>query len=103
MVPITSTEPINIGFISFRFAGTDGVSLETSKWAEVLEEMGHTCYYFAGESDRPVERSIVVPEAHFRHPEIKQYYYRFFSGFTKSASTSATTCYNSSGSSISTC
>jgi glycosyltransferase involved in cell wall biosynthesis len=79
MVPITSTEPINIGFISFRFAGTDGVSLETSKWAEVLEEMGHTCYYFAGESDRPVERSIVVPEAHFRHPEIKQYYYRFFS------------------------
>ena len=45
--------PLNIGFISFRFQGTDGVSLETSKWAEVLEEMGHTCYYFSGLSDRP--------------------------------------------------
>ena len=29
-----------IGFISFRLAGTDGVSLETAKWAEVLEEQG---------------------------------------------------------------
>ena len=45
---------INIGFISFRFHGTDGVSLETSKWAEVLEEMGHKCFYFSGLSDRPV-------------------------------------------------
>jgi hypothetical protein len=26
-----------IGFISTRFAGTDGVSLETAKWATVLE------------------------------------------------------------------
>ena len=26
----------NIGFVSTRFAGTDGVSLETKKWAEVL-------------------------------------------------------------------
>lgn len=34
-----------IGFISTRFIGTDGVSLETSKWAEVLERLGHTCYY----------------------------------------------------------
>ena len=25
-----------IGFISTRFAGSDGVSLESSKWAEVL-------------------------------------------------------------------
>ena len=24
----------NIGFISTRFAGTDGVSLETDKWAD---------------------------------------------------------------------
>lgn len=70
---------LNIGFISFRFHGTDGVSLETSKWAEVLEEMEHTCYYFSGRSDRPAERSMVVEEAHFLHPEIRQYYHRFFS------------------------
>ncbi len=39
----------NIGFISTRFAGTDGVSLEASKWAQVLERDGHTCFWFAGE------------------------------------------------------
>jgi lactate dehydrogenase-like 2-hydroxyacid dehydrogenase len=29
-----------VGFISTRFAGTDGVSLEAAKWAEVLERLG---------------------------------------------------------------
>lgn len=71
--------PINIGFISFRFHGTDGVSLETSKWAEVLEEMGHTCYYFSGLSDRPPDHSMVVEEAHFLDPENREYYFKFFS------------------------
>ena len=72
------TRSLNIGFISFRFEGTDGVSLETATWAQVLEEMGHDCYYFSGLSDRPEARSMVVPEAHFRHPEIRERYYRFF-------------------------
>lgn len=69
---------LNIGFISFRFKGTDGVSLETSKWAQVLEEMGHTCFYFSGLSDRPPERSMVVEEAHFLDPENREYYHQFF-------------------------
>jgi len=59
-----------IGFISTRFAGTDGVSLETAKWAQVLERMGHQCFYFCGQCDRPPERSYVVPEAFYRHPLI---------------------------------
>ena len=59
-----------IGFISTRFAGTDGVSLETAKWATVLERMDHDCYYFCGLCDRPQEKSYVVPEAHYRHPTI---------------------------------
>jgi hypothetical protein len=59
-----------IGFVSTRFAGTDGASLETAKWASVLEELGHTCYYFAGQCDRPSERSLVMPEAFYRHPDI---------------------------------
>jgi len=42
----------NIGFISTRIAGTDGVSLEIEKWATVLERNGFNCYYFAGELDR---------------------------------------------------
>lgn len=74
---------LNIGFISFRFAGTDGVSLETTKWAHVLEKAGHTCYYFSGLSDRPEERSIVVPEAHFLHPEIRERYFQFFGSQTR--------------------
>ena len=74
-----SERSINVGFISFRFHGTDGVSLETSKWAEVLEEMGHICYYFSGQSDRAPERSMVVEEAHFLEPENREYYYKFFS------------------------
>ena len=64
----------NLGAISMRFAGTDGVSLEMGKWAEVLEEMGHTCFYFAGELDRPTEKSMLVPEAHFSHLDIRDIY-----------------------------
>lgn len=60
----------NIGFISTRFAGTDGVSLETAKWATVLERLGHKCFYFAGECDRPPDHSHVVLEAFYRHPNI---------------------------------
>ncbi|MCK9555798.1 glycosyltransferase family 4 protein [bacterium] len=62
----------NIGFISTRFAGTDGVSLETEKWAEVLEKKCFNCFYFAGELDRPEERSMLVEEAHFMHPDIQK-------------------------------
>lgn len=61
-----------IGFISTRFAGNDGVSLEAAKWAAVLERMGHRCFYFSGQSDRPAEVSFVVPEAFYRHPVIDE-------------------------------
>ena len=57
----------NIGFISTRFAGTDGVSLEASKWAQVLEKNGSRCFWFAGELDRDPEKSYLVSEAHFLH------------------------------------
>ena len=60
----------NIGFVSTRFAGTDGVSLETAKWADIFEEMGHQCFYLAGQCDRPAARSLVVPELFYRHPDI---------------------------------
>jgi mannosylglucosylglycerate synthase len=60
----------NIGFVSTRFEGTDGVSLETEKWATVLESLEHTCFYFAGKCNRPVERSRIVPEAFFGHPAV---------------------------------
>ena len=74
---------MNAGFISTRFAGTDGVSLETAKWAKVLEKEGFTCFYFAGELDRPSKHSYLVKEAHFTHPEIKDVYNKCFGVTTR--------------------
>ena len=62
----------NIGFISTRLAGMDGVSLETRKWAAVFEQAGVSCFYMAGELDHPMDRSFLVAEAHFNHPKIQQ-------------------------------
>ncbi len=58
-----------IGFVSTRFAGTDGVSQESLKWADVLRDFGHEIYWYAGTLDRPEQYSYCVPEAHFQHPE----------------------------------
>ncbi len=62
----------NVGFISTRLAGMDGVSLETAKWAHVFEKESFTCFYMAGELDRPPKRSFPVKEAHFTHPTIQE-------------------------------
>lgn len=67
-------DQLRIGFVSTRFHATDGVSLETEKWAAVLERLGHTCFYFAGLSDQPAERSHVIPEAAFTHPNVASIY-----------------------------
>ena len=72
------TDFSRVAFISTRIAGTDGVSLEIEKWADVFEQEGFTCYYFAGELDRPQAVSCLVPEAHFRHPDIKDVYLQSF-------------------------
>jgi len=57
----------NIGFVSTRFSGTDGVTLEASKWADVFTKNGHNCFWFAGKLDRDMEKSLLVPEAYFQH------------------------------------
>ncbi|MEM7790238.1 MAG: glycosyltransferase family 4 protein [Verrucomicrobiota bacterium] len=59
----------NIGFISTRFAGSDGVSLESAKWAEVLWDDKHVSYWYSGRNDRDPGASYCVPEAYFGHPE----------------------------------
>ena len=68
-----------IGFISFRLAGTDGVSLETAKWAAVIEQLGLECFYMAGELDTPEERSFLEEKLHFQDPVIKEIYAESFS------------------------
>lgn len=60
---------MNIGFVSTRFAGTDGVTLEAAKWAEVLARQGHEAFWFSGLSDRDPKKSFCVPEAFFEDPE----------------------------------
>jgi len=60
---------LNIGFVSTRFAGTDGVSLESAKWAEILWESRHVSHWYAGELDRDPNFSLLVPEAFFKHED----------------------------------
>ena len=69
---------MRVGFVSTRFAGTDGVSLETWKWVDVLTDWGHEAFFFAGEVEAPEERAWVVPEAHFKHPRIQAVHQALF-------------------------
>ncbi len=75
-----------IGFVSTRFQGTDGVSLETSKWAAVLEKMGYECFYFAGQSDWDSSHTMVVPEAFFGHENVVDIQERCFGTTIRSGS-----------------
>ena len=74
----------NVGFVSTRLQGTDGVSLETGKWVVVLQKLGYQCFFFAGSSDWDEKKTMVVPEAFFDHPEIKSIQKRCF-GITNRA------------------
>jgi len=58
---------MNIGFVSTRLAGTDGVSLEANKLAAVLRGMGHNIFYCAGELDGDVP-GLLAEELHFTDP-----------------------------------
>jgi len=78
----------HVGFVSTRLAGTDGVSLEAEKWCQTLRGLAYECFFFAGECEAPPERSLVVPEAHFTHPEIEYLTAALFSGPYRPSETS---------------
>lgn len=59
-----------IGFVSTRFAGTDGVSLEASKWAQILWDHRHISYWYGGQLDTDPDISMLVPHAYFGHSDI---------------------------------
>ena len=59
----------HIGFVSTRFSGTDGVSLESAKWGQVLWDHEHVSYWYAGKLDRDPKISMHVPEAYFAHED----------------------------------
>ena len=73
----------NIGFVGTRFSGTDGVSLESAKWAQILWDHRHVSHWFAGELDRTPGVSMLVPHAHFTHPDIEWINQRVFGRRTR--------------------
>ena len=62
---------VNVGIVSVRLTGTDGVSLEAAKWAMVLRRMGHRVFRCAGELEPDDPAGFLVPEMHFAHPLIR--------------------------------
>lgn len=73
----------NIGFVGTRFSGTDGVSLESAKWAQILWDHRHVSHWFAGELDREPGVSMLVPHAHFTHPDVEWINERVFGRRTR--------------------
>lgn len=75
---LTTGTPKRIGFISTRFQGTDGVTLEARKWAHILSGLGHSCFWMAGELDAPPTVSLQAPRAYFNHPEVAEVQAKLF-------------------------
>jgi len=75
---LTTGAPKRIGFVSTRFHGTDGVTLEAKKWAHILQGMGHECFWMAGLLDTPPEVSHPSPLAYFNHPEVAALHAKLF-------------------------
>ncbi|MDG2381479.1 MAG: glycosyltransferase family 4 protein [Pirellulaceae bacterium] len=73
----------NIGFVGTRFAGTDGVSLEASKWAQILWDHRHVSYWFGGKLDTHPDISMLVPHAYFGNPDIQWINNRVFGKTTR--------------------
>lgn len=69
---LTTGAPRRIGFISTRFHGTDGVTLEARKWAHILGGLDHSCFWMAGLLDAPPEKSHTAPLAFFNHPAVAE-------------------------------
>ena len=78
VITVSAGAPRRIGFVSTRFYGTDGVTLEARKWAKILTEQGHSCYWMAGLLDTPPETSFHAPIAFFGHPEVAELQRRLF-------------------------
>ncbi len=72
-----------IGFLSTRFAGTDGVTLESAKWAQILWDHQHVSYWYAGKMDRDPGVSMLVPHAFFGNPDIAWITQRVFGRLTR--------------------
>lgn len=84
---LTTGAPKRIGFVSTRFHGTDGVTLEAKKWVHILQGMGHECFWMAGLLDTPPEVSHLSPLAYFNHPQVAALQEKLFGVKTRSRAT----------------
>jgi glycosyltransferase involved in cell wall biosynthesis len=75
---------LNIGFVSTRFAGIDGVSIESSKWARVLEDEGHACFWLAGELSKSEHISLQARQANFKDDQNQWINHQLFGTHKKS-------------------
>jgi glycosyltransferase involved in cell wall biosynthesis len=78
---------MNIGFVSTRFAGSDGVTLETIKWARTCRALGHQVFFCAGQLDPEISPAVQLPELHFTHPEIVALHQKCFGVHTRPGET----------------
>ncbi|HEY8901891.1 MAG TPA: glycosyltransferase family 4 protein [Chthoniobacterales bacterium] len=76
-----------IGFVSTRFAGTDGVSFEAGKWARMFAERGAECFWSAGQLETPPAISHLAPEAFFNHPAVLEIQAELFGVTTRTPET----------------
>ena len=63
---------MRIGIIIGRIGGVDGVALETEKWIEVFQKMGHEIFILSGQfEERHMDKvtETLVPEMSFFSPE----------------------------------
>jgi glycosyltransferase involved in cell wall biosynthesis len=81
---LADTPPKRIGFVSTRFHGTDGVTLEARKWAHLFEGLGHECFWMAGLLDTPSAISHTTPLAFFNHPQVAALQAKLFGVATRS-------------------
>lgn len=70
----------NIGMLHFKVGSTDGVSLEMDKWKLILEEMGHTVTYVAG--DLGTLEGALIEEMYHHRPDARQLYDNTFIALT---------------------
>ena len=75
---IWNRKKLSFGFVSTRFAGTDGVSLETDKWVDVLKSKDCSVYYMAGKLDTDPDISHLAPKAFFQHEDILEIQHALF-------------------------
>ncbi len=81
---LVNTPPKRIGFVSTRFHGTDGVTLEARKWAYLLQNLEHECFWMAGLLDTPSAISHAAPLAYFNHPQVARLQSQLFGVITRS-------------------